>query len=40
MPNNTLIFLRHAETKVNKDLQTSNWILTKKGEMDALKISQ
>ena len=40
MPNNTLIFLRHAETHVEKDIKISNWILTKKGEKDALIISK
>ncbi len=40
MPNNTFIFLRHAETKVDSNIKISQWILTKKGKKDALKLSQ
>ncbi len=35
MPNNILIFLRHAETKVNDKLIVSKWILTDKGKEEA-----
>ncbi|MFX1411689.1 MAG: histidine phosphatase family protein [Promethearchaeota archaeon] len=38
MPNNTLIFLRHAETKVNKDLAISKWILTEYGKESAINL--
>jgi len=40
MPDNTFIFLRHAETKVNKNINVSHWVLTKKGKNDALNISK
>jgi len=39
MPNNRLIFLRHAETKVDENVVISKWILTEKGKDDALNIS-
>jgi broad specificity phosphatase PhoE len=35
MPNNTLILLRHAETKIDKKKLISKWILTEKGQRDA-----
>lgn len=35
MPNNTLILVRHAETKVDKNTLISKWILTEKGRLDA-----
>ncbi|MFX1569731.1 MAG: histidine phosphatase family protein [Promethearchaeota archaeon] len=35
MPNNILIFLRHAETKINNEVIVSKWILTKKGKEEA-----
>lgn len=38
MTNNILIFLRHAETKVEKGVKNSEWSLTTKGKLDALKI--
>ena len=40
MPNNTFIFLRHSETKVDRNIKISQWILTEKGKKDALKLSQ
>lgn len=40
MPNNTFIFLRHAETKVDKNIKISHWLLTKKGKNDALNIAK
>ena len=40
MPNNTLIFLRHAETKVDKDLKISEWELSERGRKEAFNISQ
>lgn len=40
MPNNTFIFLRHAETKVDRNIKISQWTLTEKGKKDALKLSQ
>ena len=40
MPNNTFIFLRHAETKVDRNIKISQWILTKKGKKDAFKLSR
>ncbi len=36
MTNNILIFLRHAETKVDKRVKNSEWSLTDKGKLDAL----
>ncbi|MFX0074035.1 MAG: histidine phosphatase family protein [Candidatus Hermodarchaeota archaeon] len=38
MPNNTLIFLRHAETKVDENTVISKWMLTDKGQKDALDV--
>ncbi|MFX1420584.1 MAG: histidine phosphatase family protein [Promethearchaeota archaeon] len=38
MSNNTIIFLRHAETEIDKDIAVSHWILTKKGKKDVSKI--
>ena len=40
MPNNILIFLRHAETKVGRNIKISHWKLTNKGKIDALAISK
>ncbi len=40
MSNNTFIFLRHAETKVDSNIKISHWILTKKGKNDAFNISK
>ena len=40
MPNNTFIFLRHAETKIDRNIKISQWILTEKGKKDALNISK
>jgi len=40
MSNNTFIFLRHAETKIDKNLKISHWSLTEKGKKDALNISK
>jgi len=39
MPINTFIFIRHAETKVDKKLEISKWNLTEKGVIEALRIS-
>ena len=30
--NNTLIFLRHAETKKDQNIPCSQWVLTEEGE--------
>lgn len=38
--NNAFIFLRHAESKVDKNIKISNWELSKKGKNDALDISK
>lgn len=35
MPNNILIFLRHAETKINDQVIVSKWTLTEKGKEEA-----
>ncbi len=35
MPNNILIFLRHAETKINNHVIVSKWTLTEKGKEEA-----
>ncbi len=35
MPNNILIFLRHAETKITNQIIVSKWILTDKGKDEA-----
>ena len=40
MVNNVFIFLRHAETKVNKRVKNSEWSLTENGKMDALDIAK
>lgn len=40
MPNNTLIFLRHAETEVDMNIKISNWKLTKRGRKDAFDLSE
>jgi hypothetical protein len=40
MPNNTLIFLRHAETQVDKNQKQSRWDLSQKGREDASKIAK
>lgn len=36
MPNNKLIFLRHAETKVDENSVISKWFLTEKGKKEAI----
>lgn len=38
MPNNRLIFLRHAETKVDENLIVSKWLLTEKGKREAINL--
>ena len=40
MTNNILIFLRHAETKVDKRVKNSEWSLTDKGKLEALDIAK
>lgn len=40
MTNNILIFLRHAETKVDKRVKNSEWSLTDKGKLNALDIAK
>ena len=40
MTNNILIFLRHAETKIDEGIKNSEWLLTEKGKMDALDIAK
>ena len=35
MPNNTLIFLRHAKTKVDRTIKNSEWELTESGKQEA-----
>jgi broad specificity phosphatase PhoE len=35
MPNNTLILVRHAETKVDENIKISKWILTEKGKNES-----
>ena len=40
MPDNTLIFLRHAETKVDRVLKISEWELTDQGKKEATRISE
>ncbi|MAG50680.1 hypothetical protein CL621_03545 [archaeon] len=37
--NNTLIFLRHAKTKIDKSIPISDWILTKEGMKEAKNIA-
>ncbi len=39
MPNNTIIFLRHAETEVDNSLPISSWTLSKKGIDNAKELS-
>ncbi|HEC39055.1 hypothetical protein LCGC14_0515540 [marine sediment metagenome] len=39
MPNNMLIFLRHAKTKVDGTIKNSEWELTENGKKDALNLS-
>ena len=39
MPNNTLIFLRHAKTKVDRKIKNSEWELTEKGKNEASNLS-
>ncbi|MHA1985708.1 MAG: histidine phosphatase family protein [Promethearchaeota archaeon] len=39
MVNNILIFLRHAETKVDKRIKNSKWLLTEKGKSAALDLA-
>lgn len=36
---NELIFIRHAETRINKDIPIEKWVLTEKGEEQANKIA-
>jgi len=38
MPNNTLILVRHAETKVDEKTLISKWLLTEKGQRDAINL--
>ena len=38
MPNNILIILRHAETKVDENIKISKWNLTEKGKRDAINL--
>lgn len=38
MPNNTLILVRHAETRFDDKNKISKWILTEKGRKDAIKL--
>jgi probable phosphoglycerate mutase len=40
MPNNIFIFLRHAETKVDKIKKNSEWLLTERGKIEALEIAR
>ncbi|UCC21181.1 MAG: histidine phosphatase family protein [Promethearchaeota archaeon] len=40
MSNNTIIFLRHAETKIDKNIMVSHWKLTEKGKIEASHISK
>ncbi|MCK4687733.1 MAG: histidine phosphatase family protein, partial [Candidatus Lokiarchaeota archaeon] len=40
MPNNIIIFLRHAETKIDENLKISKWFLTKRGKKEATNISK
>ena len=39
MTNNTIIFVRHAETEVDSNIAISNWTLTEKGKQDAYNLS-
>jgi broad specificity phosphatase PhoE len=36
---NTLIFIRHAKTKVDKNVPIENWVLTEDGEKEAVKLA-
>jgi len=36
--NNELIFIRHAETKIDKEIPIADWVLTEKGDSDAEKL--
>ena len=38
MPNNTLLLVRHAETKVDENMIISKWLLTEKGQRDAINL--
>jgi len=38
MPNNTLLLVRHAETKVDENTVISKWLLTEKGQRDAINL--
>ncbi len=38
MSNNTLLLVRHAETKVDENSAISKWLLTEKGERDAINL--
>jgi len=40
MPNNFLILLRHAETKIDENLKISKWFLTERGKKEATNISK
>lgn len=37
--NNTFYFLRHGETKVDKDVPISKWVLSETGELQAKKLA-
>lgn len=39
MPFNTLIFLRHAETKANRNIKNSEWELTENGKIESSNLS-
>ncbi len=38
--NNTFYFLRHGETKVDRDVPVSQWVLSKTGEAQAKQLAQ
>ncbi|MFX0001253.1 MAG: histidine phosphatase family protein [Candidatus Hodarchaeota archaeon] len=38
MTNNILIILRHAETEVDENTKISKWVLTEKGQNEAIKL--
>ncbi|NVM19052.1 MAG: histidine phosphatase family protein [Candidatus Lokiarchaeota archaeon] len=38
MPNNILILVRHAETNVDEHTKISKWLLTEKGQKDAINL--
>ncbi|MFX0043566.1 MAG: histidine phosphatase family protein, partial [Candidatus Hodarchaeota archaeon] len=40
MPNNTIILLRHGETKVDENVQISKWFLTVRGKKEATNVSK